>query len=139
MDIPTRSLLLRTTISTALSELLGTYTFKNKSKAPAIALLRGMDEAFPPSGTITEGLEAVIVYPVGYPEQLIGGIDIQLEWQIFLKQWDRNGTTAIAQIKLVEALNNEDGIVKRAFTSPASAATGTPEVCRVLFSEYLGV
>ena len=139
MDIKARSLSLKATISTVLSELLGTYTFKNKSQAPAIALLRGMNEPFPPSGTITEGLEAVLLYPMGYPEQMIGGATIQLEWQIFLKQWDGNGTTAIAQIKLVEALNYEEGIVKRAFTSPASAATGTPEVCRVLFSEYLGV
>lgn len=78
---------------------VGYYVFSNKQTSKAVAVAK---PNFPPAGTVTQGIEVVII-PA---EELIlapmlnAGIATTRSHKIIVKQWDSNETT----LKIIEPL-----------------------------------
>jgi hypothetical protein len=97
---------LRTTLSSVLSSVLGTYTLANGSVAPAVRC-SGADETRYP-GTIVQGLEMVIIKdPTLVPVRQYQEERVLAEWTVFLVAWGE-ASAAIAAQKVVDAFPGTD-------------------------------
>lgn len=107
---------LRSAISTWLDGQLGLYLFPTGDTTTAIAVLpdseRGYD--YPPPEVTVSGIECVIVQPRIDSKLLIDGIRKRYGWDIYLKQWDNNGSLVTATETLIDSLGDN----RYEFTSP---------------------
>lgn len=100
---------LRDTITTALADQLGTYTFSGGQTTPAIRVDDGSDPY--DEEPSVEGLEVVLVTnPEVSISMLMGGYQQTFSALIVLKQWDIAETTLAAMTALMPYLNAEDNL-----------------------------
>jgi hypothetical protein len=104
---------LKQEIAVLLNGLVGRYKDEGWEE-DAIAVLPDPDYGydFPNNGTVTEGMEVVILRPYPKVSSLFGGRQMQYRWQIVLKQWDSQSSLLDA----VEALVG--GLESHMLTSP---------------------
>lgn len=78
---------------------IGVYTFPNNQISKAVTIAK---PNFPPAGTVTQGLEVVIVptEELNVTTLLNAGISTTRTHKIIVKQWDSNETT----LKIIEPL-----------------------------------
>lgn len=116
-----------------LESELGTYTLSNGRVIPAIAVDNG--GIYPPPGTTTEGLEAVIIPAQGIvPTPMLKGKLIEFQHALILKQWNPTKTTLNALILVLEHLSGE---VKVGVRLPPNSELQTIEQVTIRFSDRI--
>jgi len=119
-----------------LGSVIGQYKFTDGRIQSAIALLpdenHGWD--FPNNGTVTAGIEAVIIRPYPGVTELIGGRQKKYEWAVTLKQWDASNNLLAATEQLV---NNLTYLLTTPRTIPPNAALGNIETVKFEIIEYV--
>jgi hypothetical protein len=97
---------LRTTLSTVLAGVLGTYTLANGSVCPAVRCSDPSETRFP--GTIVQGLEMVILKdPTLIPVRQYQEERTQAEWTVFLVAWGDVTAARAAQL-VIDAIPGTD-------------------------------
>lgn len=97
---------LRTTLTSVLSGVLGTYTLANGSVTSAVRCSDPSETRYP--GTVVQGLELVIIKdPVLRPVRQYQQERVQAEWTAFLVAWGEV-SAAIAAQKVVDAIPGTD-------------------------------
>ncbi|MEH1808426.1 hypothetical protein [Nostoc sp.] len=131
-------LILRADVLAILEDLLGTYTFPDRSTSPALACLPDPEKGwnYPENGTKTSGLEVVIKQPYPDVEANIGGDrTFTNTWEIHLKQWDTQGS-------LVEVINKlgcelpAQYFIERVSQMPSSDKLLTVEQCKIFITDW---
>lgn len=86
---------------------IGTYTFPSGKVVKAISVSM---PNFPPPGTVTEGLEIVIIPGKDISAQpvLNQGLLVKLSHEIHLKQWDDSKTTLPIIMPLMQLLSKNN-------------------------------
>jgi hypothetical protein len=130
----TRSL--RGKLESKFDGLIGLYKLPNvERKIKAVAVLNDAeDEQFPPDGTEIEGLEIVIRCPARIPQPMLSGYQVELEWTVHLKQWDRSKSLDSLYERIFKLEN-----VKQVLPVPASTKLGIPRMVQVLIHEFMGM
>jgi len=127
---------LREKIFTALTDVLGTYTFGNGGTTPALVVLSDNGELFPPENTQVEGLEVIIFSPNIKPDALLQGYKIREEWILHLKQWEVGEDVQAALDSLFEA-ELEGFVITQVNYVPADYRMGIPLGAQVKLSRFL--
>jgi hypothetical protein len=97
---------LRTTLSTVLAGVIGTYTLANGSVTPAVRCSDPSETRYP--GTIVQGLEVVILKdPVLVPVRQYQQERAQAEWTVFLVAWGEVTAGTAAQL-VIDAIPGTD-------------------------------
>lgn len=126
---------LRSQFLTLLSGFVGSYKFSDGSIQSAIAILPDEDYGwdFPNNGTVTTGIECVIIRPTPSINELIGGRQKKYEWAVTLKQWNASNNLLAATEVLVNGL---DYLLTTPRTVPPNPALGNIETCKFELIEY---
>ena len=128
---------LKTEISILLTGLLGTYTFSDGYVEPAIAVIPDNTTGYnyPDNGTVTTGMEVVIVRPIPTVENLLGGDRLKsYRWDIVLKQWSDTTSLLDATEALVNGLSHS---IAKVSSTPPNGALGIIAQVRIELSEYV--
>lgn len=127
---------LRSQFLTLLSQLIGSYKFSDGHCQSAIAILPDEDYGwdFPNNGTVTTGIECVIIRPSPSITELIGGRQKKYEWAVTLKQWDASNNLLAATEALVK---NLDYLLTTPRTVPPNPALGNIETVKFELCEYI--
>ncbi|MEH1788864.1 MAG: hypothetical protein V7L23_25610 [Nostoc sp.] len=131
-------LILRADVLAILVDLLGTYTFPDRTTSPAIACLPDPDKGwnYPENGTKVSGLEVVIKQPYPDVSANIGGDRTFTNlWEIHLKQWDTN-QSLVDVIGLLSGELLADYLIERVSPIPASDKLLTVEQCKLFIKEW---
>lgn len=131
-------LILRADVLAILVDLLGTYTFPDRTTAPSIACLPDPEKGwnYPENGTKTSGLEVVIKQPYPDVEANIGGDrTFTNSWEIHLKQWNTNQSLLSAIAKLTNELPAQY-LIERVSQMPASDKLLTVEQCKIYLIDW---
>lgn len=98
---------LRSQFLTILNGLIGTYRFSDRSTQPALAILPDSNHGwgFPNNGTVTTGIECLIIRPYPGAISLLGGRHKPMSWNIELKQWDATKNLIEATERLVNKID----------------------------------
>lgn len=123
---------LRTQIESALSDLLGTYTFVNGRTTPAFGVIKG-NEVYPPDGTTIKGLEAILFYPALDPMATLTGYRVKQKWTLHLKQWERGKSVNPACDRI---LANSEILVEQIIPMPAQERLGIPEGAQIKIRQF---
>jgi hypothetical protein len=132
------AIILRADVLAILVDLLGTYTFPDRTTAPSIACLPdpGKGWNYPENGTKTSGLEVVIKQPYPDVSANIGGDrTFSNTWEIHLKQWDTNASL----LEVINKLTNElpaQYFVDRVCPMPSSDKLLTVEQCKIYLKDW---
>lgn len=127
---------LRSQLTETLQPWIGTYTFPNGRKHPAIAVIKGNEE-YPQSGTIITGLECVIFYPEIKPVAVLESYLSKQVWRIHLKQWEKGkGLKKEQEAILASPLQ---AIVKNIVAIPAEERLGIPESAQIELLDFHSV
>lgn len=126
---------LRTSFLNLLSGIIGTYKFSDGATQSAIAILPDEDYGwdFPNNGTVTTGIECIIIRPSPSIKELIGGRQKKYEWAVTLKQWDASNNLLAATEMLVNKL---DYLLTTPRTVPPNPALGNIETCKFEIVAY---
>ena len=132
------AIILRADVLAILVDLVGTYTFGDRSTSPALACLPDPEKGwnYPENGTKVSGLEVVIKQP--YPDVLanIGGDrTFTNTWEIHLKQWDTNKSL----VEVINKLSTElpaQYFIERVSPMPASDKLLTVEQCKIFITDW---
>ncbi|HYX18331.1 MAG TPA: hypothetical protein VE944_28990 [Nostoc sp.] len=132
------ALILRNDVFAVIKDLLGTYTFPDRTTAQAIACLPDPDKGwnYPENGTKVSGLEVVIKQP--YPEvsaNIGGDRTFTNSWEIHLKQWDTN-QSLVEVIGLLSGDLPADYLIERVSTMPATEKLLTVEQCKIFITDW---
>lgn len=135
------ALILREHIFNTLISQLGTYTFIDEfgaviGNAPALALIEGNGELYPPDGTRIEGLEVVIFFPAYSPKPLIQGYKVRQEWIVHLKQWTV-GEGVQAALDSLLSPGIPDFLINQINEVPADYKIGIPAGAQVKFNHFV--
>lgn len=131
-------LILRNDVLVIVENLLGTYTFPDRSTSPAIACLPDPDKGwnYPENGTKVSGLEVVIKQPYPDVSANIGGDrTFTNSWEIHLKQWDTQGSL----VEVINKLSTElpaQYLIERVSPMTASDKLLTVEQCKLFIKEW---
>ena len=131
-------LILRNDVFAIIKDLLGTYTFPDRTTAPSIACLPDPDKGwnYPENGTKTSGLEVVIKQPYPDVSANIGGDRTFTNlWEIHLKQWDTN-KSLVEIVGLLCGDLPDDYLIERVSTMPAIEKLLTVEQCKIFLRDW---
>jgi hypothetical protein len=131
-------LILRADVLTILEEILGTYTFPDRTTTKAIACLPDPEKGwnYPENGTKVSGLEVVIKQPYPEVESNIGGDRTFTNlWEIHLKQWDTN-QSLVEVIGLLSGDLPANYLIERVSPMPASDKLLTVEQCKIFLKDW---
>ena len=125
---------LRSLLEETLTGLLGTYTFANRRKASAIAVIQSY-EVYPPPGTDIQGLEVIIYCPTGTPQATLNGYRVENNWSIHLKAWDKKSLQpALHRLLALDQLH-----IKQTIPIAANEILGIPEMMTLTINEFVRV
>ncbi|MBD2570055.1 hypothetical protein [Anabaena lutea] len=126
---------LREFVYISLASLLGIYKFTDGTQTPAIAVISGNGELYPPEGTQVTGLEVVIFTPTLAPAALLQGYKVKEQWVIHLKQWTVGMSVQLALDSLLSA-ELEGFVISQIVEIPADYRMGIPAGAQVKLDKF---
>lgn len=133
MNYEEKALWFRRHIEKCLTPYIGCYTFANGAKSQAIAVIKNLAQPYPPTGTLVEGLEAVLYFPSPADQPVIGGMASEDEWVLHIKQHDSSRSTLPAKDAVLLGVPAQ---ISSVFRNDADPLKNLPEICRIAFKVY---